>query len=882
MKHRYMPPALFHRFFRWYCNPKLVDAIEGDLLEVYGQRIASVGKRRADFRFAIDVVLLLRPNIIRSFEGQRNLNRYGMYKSYFKIGWRNLLRNKGYSAINIGGLALGLAVAMIIGLWVYDELSFNMYFKNYDRIARVTKAGSFQGKYYQGQEYLMYPLIDELKTNYGSNFKHIVPTSGGNGFDAVLSSDDKFLTKKGMWIGEDGPEMLTLDMVYGNWSGLRDPLGIMISQSTAKALFGDDDPLGKPLKVNSTTEVTVTGVYDDLPRNTQFHGLEFFRPWARNLAENTYITQQNWQNHFLFIYVELADGKSFAEAGANIKKAEHKAIEKLDYMQDDLQYDFDILLKPMSEWHLYNNYKEGVQQNGPIQLVRFIAAIGVFVLLLACINFMNLSTARSEKRAKEVGIRKTIGSMRTQLINQFFSESFIVVLLSFLVSIVLVFVSLPWFNTLVSKNMHLPWSNVWFWAACGAFLFITGLLAGSYPALYLSSFSPVKSLKGSFRVGRFASTPRKVLVVVQFSVSLMLMVCTGAIYHQLMYVKERPVGYTREGLLSFSKKSDVFDAKGDALRTKLKSTGVVSEVGEAGGKITGVWSNNGGFSWDGMDPNMQQNFATLNVSHDFGRTVGWEFVDGRDFDKDIASDSAGIVLNESAVEYMRIKDPVGKVMHWTNKAWGADQDFRIVGVIKDMLMSSPFEPVKPAIYMTYGSEQVMLIRITPGVAVAEALPKIEQVFHEIAPEIPFDYKFVDQEFAAKFSNEERVGKLAAIFSILAIFISCLGLFGLASFVAEQRTKEIGIRKVLGASIMNLWRLLSQEFVLLVLLSSFVAMPAAWYVLSQALKNYTYRTDIGWWIFVAAGMGVLGITLLTISFQAIKAAVANPVRSLRSE
>jgi hypothetical protein len=330
------------------------------------------------------------------------------------------------------------------------------------------------------------------------------------------------------------------------------------------------------------------------------------------------------------------------------------------------------------------------------------------------------------------------------------------------------------------------------------------------------------------------------------------------------------------------KKSDEFNAKANVLRAELKKTGVVSEIAEAGGDVTGTWSHNGGFNWEGKDPSFEANFATLNVSPEFGKTVGWEFLDGRDLSPDIASDSAGLVLNESAAKYMKLEKPVGKIMRWTNRAWGVDQDFRIVGIIKDMIMNSPFEPVKPAVYFTFGYKKVLLIRVTPGTSVSEALPKIEKVFTAVIPDIPFDYKFADQEFAAKFSAEERIGKLAAVFTVLAIGISCLGLFGLASFVAEQRTKEIGIRKVLGATVAQLWRMLSREFVLLVVISCFIAIPVSYYILYNGLQRYEYRTDIGWWIFASAGMGALIITLLTVSYQAIKAALANPVTSLRSE
>jgi ABC-type antimicrobial peptide transport system permease subunit len=495
---------------------------------------------------------------------------------------------------------------------------------------------------------------------------------------------------------------------------------------------------------------------------------------------------------------------------------------------------------------------------------------------------MNLSTARSEKRSKEVGIRKTVGSVRAQLVAQFFSESFLVVMISFIASTLIVYVSLPWFNELSAKEMTLPVAEKWFWIISIAFIVFTGFVAGSYPALYLSSFNPVSVLKGVIRPGRFASLPRKVLVISQFAVSVILIIFTTAIYEQLLFVKQRPVGYEREGLIMMRKKSEDFDTKAEVLRTELKKTGVVAEVAESGGELTGTWSHNIGFNWEGKDPAFEASFATLNVSPEFGKTVGWNFIEGRDFSPHIASDSAAIILNEAAAAYMKLKNPVGKTIRWTNRAWNVDQDFKIVGVIKDMIMNSPFDPVKPAIYLTYGYERVLLIRISPGLSPGEALPKIERVFAQVIPAIPFEYKFADEEFAAKFSNEERIGKLAAIFASLAIVISCLGLFGLVSFVAEQRTKEIGIRKVLGASVGNLWRMLSQEFVVLVVLSCGVAILLSYYILDKVISSYEYRTELGWWTFASAAIGAVIIALATVSFQAIRAALRNPVKSITTE
>jgi putative ABC transport system permease protein len=803
-----------------------------------------------------------------------------MIKNYFTIAWRNLAKTKGYSFINIGGLALGMSVALIIGLWVNDELSFNKYHDNYDQIGQIMRAGNFQGKHYSGQIYLQFPMLHELQATYGANFRYVVPREGK--YEAILSIGDKKISKTGTNIGEDGPEMFTWKMIYGSRDGLKDVQSIMVSASTANALFDAGDPIGKTVKIDNEKEVTISGVYEDFPKNSDLYGLQFARPWEAYLQNNPWVKDQGWQNHFFQIYVQIQPTTSFQRVDANIKDLELNATRNLAYMQDWLKFKAEVHINPMSRWHLYSDYKEGTLQNGPIQLVWFIGSIGVFVLLLACINFMNLSTARSEKRAKEVGVRKTLGSDRKQLIAQFFAESFLVVIISFCFALLMVFTALPWFNTISQKAMQLPWQTATFWIVSCLFLLVTGILAGSYPALYLSSFNPLKILKGSYRAGRMASIPRKALVVLQFTVSIMLIASTGVIYHQLMFVKDRPVGYSREGLLMMQKKGKDFYNKFETLRTELKSSGSVEEIADAGGPITTTWSGNGGFSWKGYDPNADNSFRTLNVSADFGTTVGWNVIDGRTFSRDIAGDSSAIIINEAAAEQMKLENPVGETVHWTNLAWNMDKDFRIVGVIRNMVMNSPFEPVQPAIYLNMGGAGWMYLRINPTMSTAEALRKIEATFKKVIPDAPFDYKFASQEYATKFSTEDNIGRLAIVFTTLAIIISCLGLFGLASFVAEQRTKEIGIRKVLGASVPNLWRMLSGEFVMLIIVACVIAVPTSYYFLYNGISGYEYRTEIAWWIFAAASGGALVITLATVSFQAIKAALANPVNSLRTE
>jgi putative ABC transport system permease protein len=440
---------------------------------------------------------------------------------------------------------------------------------------------------------------------------------------------------------------------------------------------------------------------------------------------------------------------------------------------------------------------------------------------------------------------------------------------------------LPTFNTIAGKQLVILWSTPWFWVIGIGSMLLTGIIAGSYPALYLSSFHAIAVLKGTFKMGRLASLPRKILVVIQFTVSIALVIATLMVYQQVQFTKNRPVGYDREGLVSIEMVSPDFYGKFDALQTELIAAGAITNMAESSSPLTAIYSNNGGFNWEGKDPDLHADFGTIWVSHNYGNTVGWHFKEGRDFSIDHASDSSALIINEAAVKFMGIINPVGKTMRWGS---GADEDiFTIVGVVQDMVTQSPYAPVKQTVYLfNKENENFFNLRLNPEKPVSESLAIIEKVFKKMIPSAPFDYKFADDGYAAKFLNEERIGKLATFFTALAIFISLLGLFGLASFIAEQRTKEIGIRKIVGASIFNLWRLLSKDFVVLVSISCIIAMPLAYYFLDGWLKRYQYRTELSWQIFVVSGIGALVLTMLTVSYQTIKAALVNPVRSLRTE
>ncbi|MEJ1237442.1 ABC transporter permease [Chryseolinea sp. T2] len=807
-----------------------------------------------------------------------------MLKNYLTIGLRNLLRNKGYSFINIGGLALGMSVAMLIGLWVHDELTFNHYHKDYDKIGQLMKSGiDPDGTPWAGGTSLQYPLIDVLRTQYGSNFKYLVEAL--QPYPVIISRDDKQFAANGQYMAKDAPHMLTLEMVWGTRDGLKEPASVMLSESVARKLFGNGDPIGQSVMINSTIAVTVTGVYRDIPLNSRFHELEFIAPFVLAETNFTWLKGQDWKNHFLHIYFERADGKTMEEVAAAVVPSVRKAIADVDGLEELRGQQPSVRVLPMNDWHLRSSFSwpnYGRPDGGPMRMVWLVGIIGGFVLVLACINFMNLSTARSERRAREVGIRKSMGSFRRQLIAQFFAESYLVVILAFSCSLLITSLSLPWFNQLSAKDVSLPWGYAPFWLAITIFIFLTGLLAGSYPALYLSSFNPVKTLKGTFRSGRLASVPRQLLVVLQFTVSVALIISTVVVYRQIMFAKDRPVGYTPQGLLLIQKKTGDFYGKTDAIRAELKKTGFVEELSESAGKIMSVWSNNDGFTWTGKDPSIQENFGTLGVSSEFGSTMKWQFIAGRDFSPDIASDSSALVINEAAARFMGMDHAVEEVVSWKNENWRMNKDFHIIGVIKDMMMGSPYASVQPTVYLLRDNLHWMNIRLKPNVSASVALPAIGSVFRAVIPSAPFEYEFADDAYAGKFAGEERIASLASVFATLAVVISCLGLFGLASFVAEQRTKEIGIRKVIGATVLNLWRMLSMNFVLLVLISSVIAVPITWYGLSSWLVQYQYRVDLSPWVFLLSVGGAVMLTLCTVSYQAIRAARMSPAKSLKTE
>ena len=811
-----------------------------------------------------------------------------MFKNHLLLTLRQLRKNRGYTLINVVGLAMGMAAALVIGIWIAGEIAVDKSYPDRSGIVEIMQDQRPKGTppgspiTYRGMT-VSSALEPFLQKGYKDIFAQTAMADWPG--DCVLTNGDKSIIRQGSFVEHTFPNIFGYHFLSGNAESLRDPSTAVISRSTAIALYGTQEALGKTFKYNNQLVFTVGGVYADLPQTSSFHDIGILTPMTNKLMDDlTHNTDFNY--HGCRIFARLAGNTTAEEATARIQNLCTPFV--IHNIETYTVLPFD---------QLYLHYDDSdVAGSGRIGFVRLIGIIGVFILLLACINFMNLSTARSEKRAREVGIRKTLGSLRTQLISQFLGESLLVAFFAFVLAIGLTVLSLPAFSQLSGKPMTLPWTSPIFWTLSLAITGITGLLAGSYPAFYLSGFRPVRVLKGAFKAGkgvmsfagaastrsglarnlRFARLPRKILVVAQFSISLSLIIGTLVVFRQIQYAKDRPVGYDGAGLINIPISTDSLDRHYEPLRTSLLNTGVVANVANSSTLLTAFYQNNF-MEWRGMTEEQKSiSFREIDVNADFGPTIGWTVLRGRDFSRAYRTDSTAAIVNEEGARALGFNNPIGKTFRLENN------DYTIIGVTKDMISNSPYDKVQPAVFLGHGGHSVDIIRIKPGTPIRTALTAIEAVYKKYNPASPFIYHFNDDDYAQKFATETHIGNLATVFSGLAILISCLGLFGLASFVAEQRTKEIGVRKVLGAGVVNLWALLSGDFLKLIALSMAIAMPLIGLAMNKWLQNYTIHTYLSPWIFFLAGAGMLFITLCTVSFQALRAALMNPIRSLRTE
>lgn len=786
-----------------------------------------------------------------------------MNNLYLKLACRNIWKNKAFAAINIAGLTIGMACTLLIFLWVYNERAWDKNNKNYDTVYHVMSNRDFNGEINTGPD-MMYPLPKTAKANFPEVEK---ATTVSFGETTLFTVGDKRINKNTITVSPDFFDVFSFETLAGNTAtAVANPDAVVLTESTAKALFGNTNVVDQPVELDNNRTAFVKAVIKDPSRNSTltFEGIRFFNPSDPRVQES----ENDWVNCGNRVFFKTV-------AGANIPALEKKVLKLVQEHTEGENPTTrgNIILHPMNKWRLYGDFENGINTGGRIEYVNLFTWIAIIILIIACVNFMNLSTARSEKRAKEVGIRKTLGSQRIQLLWQFISESLLLSLTAFILAAGIVYFVLPSFSVLLNEDLLIPYKEISSWVLVAGMILVTGLLAGSYPAFYLSGFSPVKVLKGTFLPGKQTLLPRKLLVISQFIASIILISATLIIFKQLQFVKGRDMGYNQGNLLMVNSSPDI-DKSFPALKNDLLSTGLVAAVNRTSGPMTDIFMATSGISWRGAPPSNNLVIGFLFANEDFAKTMETKILEGRDFR---AGDSNAVMFNREAIKIMGLKDPVGSKINW------AGRERTIVGVIDNMVITSPYINADP-LMVSYEDRWSgrLNVRLQQNADVKKAMAAIESTYKKYSVEYPFEFRFVDEVFNQKFINEQLIGSLSVIFAGLAIFICCLGLFGLVASSIERRKKEIGIRKVLGATVQNLLMLMSREFLVLVFMAFVVAIPVAWWGMNKWLQNFAYRTDIDLATFFLVGLITLVIALVTVSLNASKAALSSPVKTLRSE
>jgi ABC-type antimicrobial peptide transport system permease subunit len=787
-----------------------------------------------------------------------------MLRNYLKIAFRNFTKNSLYSFINVTGLSIGLACSILILLWVADEQSFNQALPNKENIHQLYINATYDGEITSFNSVPL-PSYQELKTT-DSRIKNAAVSDWGSEY--LIANGETRIRKSGMYASEEFLQIFQFTMLAGNGAtALSDASSIVLTESTARALFGDADPMGQVVRIDNATDLKVSGILQDLPHNSSF-SFEVLLPWKLNQQQEwVKENETEWGNYSFQVYVELHPTATENEVNEAIRDILTKKG------QTDIKREF--FLHPLVKWRLYTTFENGQASGGMIEYVQGFSFVALLIIVMACINFMNLATARSERRAREVGIRKSVGSRKSELVIQFLGESVLIVLFSFVLAIVITEVTLPLYNDLTSKKLFIDYASPVFWLVSVGTILITGVFAGSYPAFYLSSFLPAKVLKGKIQVGRSVTRPRQILVVLQFVFAVGLIVSTIVISQQIQFAQSRQLGYDQKNLISIWF-NDEITKNYKAIKTDLLASGLIHSVTQSNSPVTEIFSNNF-VDWPGKPEEEKVLFSTIATEYDYAKTLGAKIIEGRDFSPEFPSDSLAVLVNQAAVDIMGLDENIGtQITLWGDKR-------TIVGVIDNIVMRSPYEKPKPMIVGHLpGWANSMTIRLEPSEDLPGTIAQVESIFKKHAPTNPFQYTFVDVEFAKKFSTIKLIGNITNLFAFLSLFITSLGLFGLAAFTVEQRTKEIGIRKVLGATVSGIILLVSKEFSWLVLIAFAIAGPGSWWILSSFLERYEYRIEFPYWALAVAGITALLFALAIVSTQALRAAVANPSESLRSE
>lgn len=788
-----------------------------------------------------------------------------MLKNYIKIAWRTIWKTKGYSFLNIFGLGLGIACAALIFLWVEHETTFDSHFANRETIYEVKSKQT-----YGSDIYVFSATPGKLGAAIEAEFPEAKAAARTTWDEKKLVTlGDKNIYESGMYADPQFADMFSLEMIEGNAKDLlTDHQSIVISSAMARRFFGDKPAIGQILQVDHQENYRVAGVMADQPSNSSIR-FDWLLPFSNYEKANPGL--QIWGNNSARTFVQLHDSKSLATADKKLDDfVERKTNGEVTFSRN--------FLYPMERWHLYNSFRSGYEVEGAIKQVRLFSVIAWIILLIACINFMNLATARSEKRAKEVGVRKVVGAERPALIRQFIGEALIMAVCAAIVALVMVYLSITPFNNLIGAELSVNISSPIHLAFLFSVILICGLVAGSYPALYLSSFNPLAVIKGLKLKTGSAPTIRRVLVIVQFAASITLIICTAMIYQQIQYVKNRDLGFDKDLVINTVIQGDI-PKHLDLVKRQLIESGMVENSATSYLHMLKIYSNTSGISWEGKDPNLEALISFNQIDEHLIPTLNLQLAAGRNFHPDLLGDSSSVIINEAFAKIIdQDMDVIGKTLQWNNAP------ATIVGVLKNFVFNSVYTTRPEPLIMAAGTNNdgQLYMKIPKGAPLTEAIETISGIIRQQNPGYPFEYHFLDQDIEAKFNSAKFTQKLSGLFAALSIGISCLGLFGLASFMAERRKKEVSIRKVLGASLSSLTNLLSKEFVVLVLISCLIAFPVAYWAMSDWLKNYDYRIDIQWSIFLLAGVSALFIALATVSSQAIKVAVRNPAKTLREE
>jgi len=787
-----------------------------------------------------------------------------MIKNYLKTAWRNLLSNKMFSLINISGLALGMTCALLIMLWIKDETRMDKFHANGKRLFRV-----MENQYYEGSISTFTATPGIFAENVVKDIPEIQLASQALWEEEPLFTvGDKFFKEKGRYVQKDFLRMFSFKLVKGDPNtALARPDAVVISKKLAEKYFGQQDPVGKLINVDNEQNVIVTGVLDEVPKTSslQFDFLMSYDIWFK---KNDWAKE--WGNNGPLCYVMLEPKASSDKVNAKIK----------NYLKTkNKDSNVELFLQNYGESYLYSDWDNGKQTGGRIEYVRIFSIVAVIILVIACINFMNLATARSLKRAREIGVRKVVGAGKRQLIAQFMGESLFVSFLAICLSLLIVALLIPSFNALTDKKLELDFSNPFFVLLLLGLTLVTGIISGSYPSLFMSSLKPIIVLKGILKFNTGATLFRKGLVVFQFALSIVLILGMIVIYRQIDYIHNKNLGFAKEDLLYIPLEGALQKSYPTFKDELLRQPGIKSVSSSQSGPLE-VGSSTQGVRWPGKDTTKLILFSTNPITYDYIKTMGIQLKEGRDFDPSFSLDTNNYLVNEAALRKIGYKDPIGKEL----TMWGDKGS--IVGVMKDYHHNSLHVPIEPLILRLFKKSWNsywgnVLVRTEKG-KTKQAIASMEKTYRQFNPGFPFRYFFTDAEMLKNYKAEHTVSKLSKYFAFLAIFISCLGLFGLVTFTAQQRVKEIGIRKVLGASVSGIVRMLSKDFIKLVLLAAVIAFPVAWWAMNRWLGDFAYRVHIGWWVFVASGIAAMLIALLTVSFQAIKSAIASPVKSLRTE